>query len=161
MKVSVVPAQITTVEDRIAGNLNLTQLLLLSVPLFITVVMFFILPPFEHYSILKLVISLIAALISSVLSIRIKDKLVLDLIKLRANYELRPHIYVYRKQSQHEIYENEKLEQPLQNVFTSNYKITNLSKSANSSSARLLKDRNYKVSFQTKSGGLIVKVSTN
>jgi hypothetical protein len=32
MRTRVIPAQITTVEDRIAGNLNLTQILLLMIP---------------------------------------------------------------------------------------------------------------------------------
>ena len=34
MRTTVIPAQITTVEDKIAGSLNLTQILILMIPVF-------------------------------------------------------------------------------------------------------------------------------
>src|ERR1700679_151020 len=96
MKISAIPAQITTVEDRIAGNLNLTQLMLLAAPLFLTAVVFFVLPPIDRYSLYKLLVCLVTTICSGLLALRIKDKLLLDHLRLVAGYKLRSHIYVYR-----------------------------------------------------------------
>ena len=50
MRTTVIPAQITTVEDRIGANLNLTQIVLLLASLFIATFIYATFPP-------KLVIS--------------------------------------------------------------------------------------------------------
>ena len=73
MKVSAIPAQVTTVEDRIAGNLNLTQLLLLASPLFLVAVIMFLLPPYGKYSLYKLIVAVIISSVSATLAIRIND----------------------------------------------------------------------------------------
>jgi len=46
MKTTTVPAQVTTVEDRLAGNLSLTQLLLLVCPVFVSCLIYVVFPPF-------------------------------------------------------------------------------------------------------------------
>ena len=45
MKTAIVPAQVTTVEDKVAGNLNLTQLLLIASPVFVRGVIYAVFPP--------------------------------------------------------------------------------------------------------------------
>ncbi len=97
MRTRVIPAQITTVEDRIAGSLNLTQLLLLMVPVFWTTVEFILLPPKLHVSVIKIVIAFIVAIICVTLSLRIKGKVVLNWAGILLRYNLRPRWYVLNK----------------------------------------------------------------
>ncbi len=97
MRTRIIPAQITTVEDRIAGSLNLTQIILLMIPVFLSTVEFIILPPKLHLSIVKIAAALIAAIISLTLALRIKGKVVLSWICILLRYNLRPKYYVYNK----------------------------------------------------------------
>jgi hypothetical protein len=158
MKISVVPAQITTVEDRIAGNLNFTQILLLSAPQFITAVVFLVIPPIGHFSIAKLILSLIVTSSSASLAIRIKDKILLDLIKIRLLYFIRPHIFSYEKLIEDNSFEY-KIEtyQPSPSSYRKNVH-PQLNKTAKSLSYKLLTSSDYSVLFKTKSGGLNVEI---
>lgn len=97
MKVTVVPAQITTVEDRIAGSLGLNQLLLLSVPIFGGSALYIILPPSLHSAIYKLAVIAILALASGILAIRIKGKILLLWLVVIWRYNLRPRYYLFNK----------------------------------------------------------------
>ncbi len=160
MKVSAIPAQVTTVEDRIAGNLNLTQLLLLASPLFLVAVIMFLLPPYGKYSLYKLIVAVIISSVSATLAIRINDKIVLELIKIRLKFELRPHLYVYGKQKitpePEETIQVTKVPRKLKTVSAPKLE---LSKTARHRSQKLLADRRVKVVFSSKEGGLNVKVS--
>jgi hypothetical protein len=97
MKTTVVAAQVTTVEDRIAGNLSFTQLLLLAVPVFFGAALFAAVPPFMNISALKLALVTILAITCAILAIRIKGKLVLHWITILVTYVRRPRFYVYNK----------------------------------------------------------------
>jgi hypothetical protein len=97
MKTTVVPAQITSVEDRIAGNLSFKQLLLLVAPVFISTALFIFLPPFTQYRLYKVVISLIIASICLILALRVKGHLVVDWISTLSHYNLRPRYYIFNK----------------------------------------------------------------
>ncbi len=97
MKTTIVPAQITTIEDRIAGSLGLSQLLLLSGPLFIGGGLYIVLPPTMHNAAYKLVAFILFALICGLLSIRIKGKILLLWLVVILRYNLRPRHYVYDK----------------------------------------------------------------
>lgn len=111
MKQAVVPAQVTTIEDRIAGNLNLSQLLLLVAPIFIGSLLYFALPPIGHPAIYKFVMLAMLFLLCGILAIRIKGKIVLFWIIILASYNVRPRYYLFNKQSQHgrELLATEKL----------------------------------------------------
>lgn len=99
MKITVVPAQVTTVEDRIIGSLGFSQMMLLIVPVFIGAGLFALLPPAMGVSEYKFVIMGMLALVCSILAIRIKGKiLALWLIQL-LRYNLRPTYYVFDKNS--------------------------------------------------------------
>ena len=97
MKTTIVPAQITTVEDRIAGNLGLNQLLLLSVPVFGGCTLYIVLPPTMHASLYKFFVIAVMALVCGILSIRIKGKILLLWIVVIGRYNLRPRYYLFNK----------------------------------------------------------------
>lgn len=99
MKTTVVPAQITSVEDRIAGNLSFKQLILLIAPVFLSVVLFVFLPPFTKYELYKVIVSVVIALICMTLAIRVRSRLVVEWIGMLSKYNLRPLYYVYNKNS--------------------------------------------------------------
>jgi hypothetical protein len=99
MKVTVVPAQVTTVEDRVAGNLSFSQLILFAIPVFGGSLFYAILPPFMGASLYKIVFITIFALICTVLAIRIKGKIVLLWLITLLRYQFRPRRYVFNKNS--------------------------------------------------------------
>jgi hypothetical protein len=97
MKTAIVPAQITTVEDRITGRLGLSQLLLLTAPIFADSALYVVLPPSLHCAIYKLVIMVVIVCASSLLAIRVKGKILLLWLVLVLRYNLRPCYYVFNK----------------------------------------------------------------
>lgn len=97
MKTTVVPAQITSVEDRIAGNLSFKQLILMITPVFVSTALFVLLPPFTKYRLYKVIISASFALLCFTLALRVKGKLVVEWIIMLSHYNLRPRIYVFNK----------------------------------------------------------------
>lgn len=99
MKISIVPAQVTTIEDRIAGSLSLNQLLLLIIPLFSSCALYFLLPPSMHNATYKLVLIVVLMLAGSIMAIRIRGKILLYWLVILTRYNLRPRYYIYNKQS--------------------------------------------------------------
>lgn len=97
MKMTVVPAQVTTVEDRIIGNLGFSQILLLIVPVFIAAGVFVLIPPFMGGAIYKYIIMGVAALIFCILAIRIKGKIVALWLVTLLRYNTRPKYYIFNK----------------------------------------------------------------
>ncbi len=101
MKTTIVPAQVTTVEDKITGNLGVSQMLLLVAPVFIGSLLFVLLPPFFSYAPYKVVLIAILVFLCIILSVRIKGTIVLNWIRLIAQYNRRPKYYVFNKNSLH------------------------------------------------------------
>ncbi len=99
MRTTVIPAQVTTVEDKIAGNLNLTQIMLLLAPVLINTGIYVILPEAMHFSIFKIILISIIFIVFILLSLRIKDRVLLNWVAILAAYFLRPHLYVFNKNS--------------------------------------------------------------
>lgn len=97
MKVTVVPAQVTTVEDRIIGKLGFSQMLLLIVPVFVGAALFAILPPAMGSSVYKYTIMGILALLCCTLAIRIKGKILAFWLITILRYNLRPRFYLFNK----------------------------------------------------------------
>ncbi|HUD06950.1 MAG TPA: hypothetical protein VMR34_03625 [Candidatus Saccharimonadales bacterium] len=97
MKTTTVPAQVTTVEDRIAGSLTLSQLLLLIAPLFIGSAIYLIFPPALHLTPLKFIISFLVLAVAALSAIRIKGKLVLFWAVVLIRYAIRPRYHVFNK----------------------------------------------------------------
>jgi hypothetical protein len=101
MKVTVIPAQVTTVEDRIAGSLGLSQLLLLSAPVFLGSALFVMLPPNFHYALYKLIIVALLCTFCAIMAIRIRGQIILFWMITLVKYNLRPRYYIFDKQSNH------------------------------------------------------------
>ena len=97
MKQTVVPAQVTTIEDRIVGNLGISQMVLLSLPVLAAGIVFTVLPPALHIALYKLMFLVPFAALCAALSIRIKGEIVLFWIIVRVRYNLRPEYYVFDK----------------------------------------------------------------
>lgn len=101
MRTTIVPAQVTTVEDRIAGRLGLTQLLLLIMPIFGGSAIFVVLPPFFAYAVYKVVLITCVAVLCAMLAIRIKGKILLFWVITLLRYNARPRYYLFNKNSAH------------------------------------------------------------
>ena len=97
MRTRVIPAQITTVEDKIVGNLNIVQMLMLMAPVFFTTLVYVLLPPAMSFVLYKLVISLIVFVVFTTLSLRIKGKVVVNWLAVLFKYNLRARYYIYNK----------------------------------------------------------------
>lgn len=112
MRTTAVPAQVTTVEDRIMGNLGFSQLVLFVLPIFVSAGLFVILPPIMHGSLYKYIVMAIITIISSTLAIRIRGKIILFWLITIVRYTLRPSCYVFQKSVDHrEEYKTKKPEQ--------------------------------------------------
>lgn len=96
-----IPAQITTVEDKITGNLNLTQIMLLMIPVFFTTAAYAVFPPRMHLAVYKFPLVLVVLVISLTLSLRIKGKVVLNWLVILLTYNLRPRYYLFNKNDVH------------------------------------------------------------
>jgi hypothetical protein len=97
MKVTVVPAQVTTVEDRIAGSLSFSQLVLFALPVFSGSLLYAALPPSMGASLYKIVIIVVIAVVCMVFAIRIKGKIILLWLIVLLRYNLRPKLYLFNK----------------------------------------------------------------
>lgn len=97
MRTTVIPAQVTTVEDTIAGNLTLSQIILFILPVLFSTAIYAVLPTQMAFTTYKIPLIIVISLGFVVLAIRIKGRLVLDWITLLTVYSLRPHLYFFSK----------------------------------------------------------------
>jgi Ca2+/Na+ antiporter len=100
MKVTVVPAQITTIEDRIVGSLGMSQLVLLTLPVVLGGGMYIVLPPTMHAAPYKLTLIVLLAAVCAVMAIRIRGRILLLWLVTILRYNLRPRYFVFDKRSQ-------------------------------------------------------------
>ena len=161
MKVTVVPAQVTTVEDRIAGNLGLSQLLLLTAPVFAGSLLFVILPPFFHAAIYKFVLIVVLFIICSLMAIRIKGKILVLWLLVLIRYNIRPGFYVFNKQSNHgrEMFDSKPIEvekEPATKPRRERKKIS-LSVAEMIKLQDLIDNPDANLAFETKKGELYVR----
>ncbi len=163
MRTTVIPAQITTIEDKIAGNLNLTQVFILMMPIFLTTVLFAFVPPLMKLTWFKGISILVSLIICLILSLRIKGRVVIDWLFILIKFNLRPKYYVFNK---NEVY--------LRNVETSITKkkttsikvVKEIKKAVNELAevesvkfSNIISDRNTSLSFKLNGqGGLHVAV---
>ncbi len=97
MRTTVIPAQITTVEDKIAGSLNLSQIVLLIIPAIFTTVTYTVLPPRFQLVWYKFPLILIVLTLCLTLALRIKGKIVLSWLMVIVRFNVRPKYYVFNK----------------------------------------------------------------
>ncbi len=97
MRTQVIPAQITTVEDKIAGSLNLTQITLLICPAFWATIVYALFIPRFQLSLYKLPLIILVLFLCLALSVRIKGRVVINWLVTIFRYNLRPKYYVFNK----------------------------------------------------------------
>ena len=97
MRSTVIPAQVTTVEDTIAGNLTLTQIVLLILPVLLSTAIYAVLPHKMMLTNYKIPLIIVVSVIFIGLSLRIKGRIVLSWLSILATYFFRPHIFVFNK----------------------------------------------------------------
>ena len=97
MRTTIIPAQITTVEDKIAGSLNMTQILIMMFPVLWTALVYILLFPSMKLTSFKLVLIIFATATSGILALRIKDKIVAEWLGVLLKYRLRPKYYLFNK----------------------------------------------------------------
>lgn len=97
MRTTIIPAQITTVEDKIAGSLNMTQILILMFPVLWTALLYIVCIPTMKLALYKLVLIALVTIICLILVIRIKDKIVAQWLGVVLRYQTRPKYWLYNK----------------------------------------------------------------
>lgn len=97
MKSTVVPAQITTVEDKIAGSLNFIQIILLVFSLIIGTAFYGLIPPKLHLSSLKIVLMIGEFAVFGLLALRYKGRILADWLVIYLRFKTRPRIYIFTK----------------------------------------------------------------
>jgi hypothetical protein len=97
MRTTIIPAQITTVEDKIAGNLNLTQILILMMPVFWITILFAFVPPVMRLVWYKLPLILIVLIICLILALRVKGRVVFNWLILLLKFKVRPAYFIFNK----------------------------------------------------------------
>ena len=163
MRTTVVPAQVTTVEDRIMGNLGFSQLALIVIPVFVGAGIFIIFPPVMHGSLYKYVISAAFALLMGILAIRIKGKIILLWLVTILRYNLRPQFYLFNKNTENHRNNYRSTKQTAEDDTTEAVarQIVSMPKLAFQDSARVLEaiqNQNSNLRFEaTKKGGLRVR----
>lgn len=99
MRTTIIPAQVTTVEDTIAGNFNLTQIVLFVSSLLANTFIYALVPKQLSFSLPKIVLILMVFALFLTLAIRIKQRLILNWLIILAGFSIRPHIYLFNKNS--------------------------------------------------------------
>lgn len=97
MKTTVVPAQVTTVEDKIAGNFTFAQIVLLIIALLVGTAIYILIPPKTSFTVGKFVLIIIQLAIFGGLAIRYKDKIIADWLIIILRYNSRPKRYIFTK----------------------------------------------------------------
>ncbi len=163
MRVTAVPAQVTTVEDHIVGNIGLAQMILLCIPLFIGGLLFAVLPPVMHITAYKLSLIVLVTSVCGIMAIRIKGKIVLFWISILLCYYLRPRYYVFDKHSMHgrKQYRSTPIvvEEKTTKIPERVRKATSLSIKDVAKVKELIDNPAANLAFETRKGGLYVRIT--
>ena len=97
MRTTIIPAQITTVEDKIAGSLGINQIFLMIIPVLGATFLYTAFRPEMKLTGYKIILILAVTVVCFVLALRIKEKIVLDWLVILGRYQLRAKYYVFDK----------------------------------------------------------------
>lgn len=97
MKTTVVPAQITTVEDRITGSLTLPQIVLLVMSMVIGALIYAVVMPKMHIGSIKLTLIIIEFIFFGGLALRFNGKIVGEWLVIYLRYNSRPRRYIFTR----------------------------------------------------------------
>lgn len=157
MRTTVIPAQVTTVEDTIAGNLTLTQIMLLIAPVLLSTAIYAVLPEKMVLSAYKIPLIIVTSFIFISLSLRIRGRLVLHWLMVLSSFLLRPHIYLFNKNT---LFSRPMVIQPVPKRSAIVLKVTAKEKTENRQSnfdySSLLRGTDINIRF-TRKGLLVVK----
>jgi len=92
-----VPAQITTVEDKIAGSLTFPQLILLVIPLITSTAIYASIGPRLHFTVIKTALILLQFAVFDALAIRFRGKILGDWLVIYLRFAARPRQYIFTK----------------------------------------------------------------
>ena len=98
-RTTTVPAQITTVEDKIIGSLGMIQLVLLGGALLGSGALFLCVPPANSTSVFKVVLMVVMDAFLCASAFRYKGELLLKWGVLGLHYAIRPSRWIYDKNS--------------------------------------------------------------
>jgi hypothetical protein len=163
MRIANVPAQITTVEDKVAGNLSLSQLVLLLAPIFVSTGIYAIMPPTMSAPLYKVALMAVVLVVFSVLAVKFRGKILLLWVIVLLNYNLRPRYSVSNKNDTYlrDIPKPEvKQKSQLKNVVREAKEALELSVIDKARLQDMLSNPNAKLQFlANKKGGLSVHIS--
>ena len=94
MKTTIVPAQVTTIEDTLAGSLTLTQVVLMVIAVFLVAVVTAGFPPVLQIRAYKIFLSLGCSLPCLLLAGRWRGQLLLTWALMKISYRSRPRLYL-------------------------------------------------------------------
>lgn len=97
MKTTVVPAQITTVEDRIAGSLTLPQIVLLVMSMVIGSLIYAVVIPKMHFGAIKMTLIAIEFIFFGGLALRFNGKILGEWLVILLRFNSRPRRYIFTK----------------------------------------------------------------
>ncbi len=162
MKTTVVPAQVTTVEDRIIGKLGFSQIVLLMIPVFFSAGVFALLPPVMNGALYKYVLMALSLMICGVLSVRVRGKIIALWLVTVLRYNLRPKYYLFNKNTT--AFRDEYKSTPPEDEEATNQptkkpqKLEKLDDASTIKTRQIIDDPNADVRFETdKKGGLHVR----
>jgi len=164
MKTTVVPAQITTVEDRIAGSLTLAQIVLLVISMIIGAGIYAIVIPKMHFGSIKIALILIEFIFFGGLALRFNGKILGDWLIIYLRYSVRPRRYIFTKNDL--IHRDIVIEEESQTIISKNPEITTAEKQLGGISLKeqikfdqIFNRDNLSVSFKmSKKGGVDVRL---
>jgi len=161
MRTTVVPAQITTVEDRIAGNLTFMQIVLLIIPLILGTAIYICIPAKMHVGMFKGILLGLQFALFGGLAIRFRGRILADWLIIYLRFKMRPRKYVFIKNdlTSREIEEVLSRKEKISTAFKVKESIKNpqVSFSENMKVDKLFGNPKVSVSFKlAKKGGLDV-----
>jgi len=163
MKTTVVPAQITTVEDRIAGNLTLPQIVLLVISLVIGALIYAIVMPKMHLGTIKVTLIIIQFIFFGGLALRFNGKIDGEWLVIYLRFSSRPRRYVFTKNdiTHREVIVENKTKAKSKQVQNNEIKKTDkpLTLLEESHIGKIFNNDNLSISFKpSKKGGLDVQL---
>jgi len=167
MKQTVVPAQITSIEDKITGNLTLNQLILLTSPIFVDLTLYILFPPFIRINLYKLIMAAIIDIIFWISAVRVKGKMLIGWWIIISKYNIRPRYYVFDKNTTYLRYssyshKNSQEQKTANSIKTESIKnnVQNVSTEEAIKIGNLITDTNLRLSFMSgKKEGLNVRIT--
>jgi hypothetical protein len=97
MKSVVVPAQITTVEDKIVGSLSFSQIILLVFSLIVGTAFYGLIAPKLHLSTFKAILMILQFMFFGGLALRYQGRILADWLILYLRFKSRPRVYTFTK----------------------------------------------------------------